>query len=704
MDKPLPHTISRYKDGVKQSREAMARQWSQYIVLNYAMDDGQVVDTLFENEAAYTHGMIAQLKSLMTGTVRAPFHVNKNLLQAKRVNVDSFRQIIKRLDEWYWAQVIPGFDISKYHCNTPQDDIQVVQEKNRTPPSLVCILASRLSWFNFVYGSYYQHNYWCDTQEHLDVYDAKKFYDDFQHHTVRRGVDHDYLMQLLPRALDMTYDYLETKDFIGKLQFKYQLPRILAEMNIVSSAGIRPGPVSQRLGEVDGNPIIGTVLGSKAIQLALAAKEHQAWVRYTLEGQIIPLENYNTIQLKFERKMAYAGNLVKLRKLRRKKREFYMPGPKHCIHSLWCSKERMLLERGKVINIGRNWWHGGALQMAQMLNYDVPGMMWFEADHDQYDKHINDWLLQLYVITGMHYYDLDRLSEEERFLFFRAFAELRFNITCKMTSHLMKDVWSIVEGTLYSGGPETSPAGSWVNLMMFSLFLVHVMTERPALAQPLRMAIKSRLIFIVIYGDDHLYSAPGKLAPYVGIDAFSVFLEKYFGAILRDQMSHMKFFTELDAFGGMTHIGPKFLKRHFIRGRPGELAVLPFKPLQETMPRLLAPKSSYAIDAILSSIGQAWDTQFTNPFSYNMILFFYRQHMKQVNLTHEEVLRAVDWKTASNRDLLRKNDLSIDHFKKFPDYEYCRRELHVYDQSKIDYIQNLRDRNLYAYEMSDCDE
>jgi len=691
LELPREARIPRFLDGVRRSREAMFREWVEQTTAQYSLSDGQVLDNLMRNNYAAHEALLDGVRAAVTGNIREPFHVPQTDKPVPRVNIDCFKHILVALDQMYFRRLLGETPVQRYHYKGPQDDIRVIQERIRNPLSLKELCMRRVSLYNYVYGKYYGYDYWCDTKEDYGPYNAQKFYEDFQFETVIRDERHVALMQWFPRALQMTNDYVGTTKLRGTMKFDYPLPRIIAEMNLNSSSGIRPGGTTVTAYHLA--PVIAKPTGLKYIQVIEAAQAHAKWVRKTLSGDEIPLDNYNVIKLKQERKVKYMGNVENLKKLRIKKREFFIPGLVHVIHSLWLSKDRMLAERGKVVNIGRVWWHGGALQFAQMMNYDVPDMVWWEADYDKYDKHINDWTLQAYVLSGMQYYDMDLMSSEERFLFFRAHAELIFNMNAKVTAHLLSDVWSIVNGVLYSGGPETSPAGSWINVLMFTLFLVHVMDRHPGVAKAIAYAVNMRLINIAVYSDDHLYCAPRRLAKFVNIREFGKFLKSYFGASLRDEMEFTTFLTVPNTIGGFERLGPKFLKRYFIAGGPGETLVLPYKPMVDTIERLLAPKSNLSIDAILAAIGQAWDTMFTNPLAYDVCKEYYRLHIKHDSRTPAQILATIDVRDPAVVGYMKKLNLVPEDFLRFPDYALGRKHQHEYDPEKINYRVDMTRRN-----------
>jgi len=554
-------------------------EYLQEVVRKYAMSDGDIVKLMDQNYEAEMSLLMSSLRSQQQKIIRPPFPVNVSVKPKPRVDIDLFKPQLRMIDQWYMSRFIPTIKMEDYWYRDERDDV-VMMTQTRIP-SLTEMCARRMSLYNFVYGRYGGLPYWCDTHEVMDVSCLQDLFNDFSVDNVRRGPEYQELIRMMPRALEFLYDMLGTRRYFKKLTFDYNPARIISEMNLGSSSGIRPGPSTVKVltDEVEFNV---KVSGKKLLHLGTAIKAHMTWVRDARNGGTLPLENYNVIKLKQERKLAYMGSVAELEKIRRKKREFFIPGLVHTIHSSWLSKNRMLMERGNVINVGRSWWQGGALQFAQYMNYDIPDMGWSEGDYFHHDKHINDFLLQAYIASGAVYYDYENMSDADRFLYFRANSELIFNIVVKPTCHVIPGVWSVIYGSLYSGGPETSPAGSWCTAIMFCFFLVYVMMRHPGLVAPITECLKVRLISISVYGDDHLYSYPLMLESYLREERFAEFSTQYFGCVIRDNMVHRRFLSVPNKTGGLAVVGPKFLKRYFIAGEATDPAVLPFKPMVET--------------------------------------------------------------------------------------------------------------------------
>jgi len=215
------------------------------------------------------------------------------------------------------------------------------------------------------------------------------------------------------------------------------------------------------------------------------------------------------------------------------------------------------------------------------------------------------------------------MASGEKMLFLRANAEALINMVCKPTVHV-GGVWQIIVGVLYSGGKETSHAGSWITALCFCIYIVDTMTIYPMRAQYILECLKRGYIRICVYGDDHLWCCPKRVSDILNETLFAACLKKYMHMEIQDILSHDVFLSTWNRVTGeLVHAGPKFLRRYFICGDDGELPVLPFKPTSDSLQKALAPKTEYVPDLILSVVGQAWDSQFTNPVSYKCLSFLY---------------------------------------------------------------------------------
>jgi len=486
----------------------------------------------------------------------------------------------------------------------------------------------------------------------------------------------------MAEALDMVIDRLETRKFFKTFKFQYH-PRmaVAAATRLRSSAGIRPGPHFKFV-ESDCNISCGTG-GKKLEQLETAVRGYHKWMMAVHQGERPVLENYCIIKMKAEWRFAYMAREEELQGLPNKAREFFIPGMQHNIHSYIMMEKRMIIERGNAINIGRRWFYGGAYEMALYLNYDLPRMNWNEGDFYKFDKHIVDWLLKIYIGTTTLYYDPASMNKQERSMYTFMMETLMYNITVKTTCHL-GDFWRVMRGVMYSGGKETSHGDSWIVLLVFCLYLVHTMTVYPTMRAAIMKAIERKLIAIVVYGDDHIWSSP-QVLPMLSEHTFADFVKDFVGMKIRDIIIHKRFLSEVDwDTGELRKIGPKFLKRYFIAG--DIVPVMPFKPYNESLIRLLIANQTPQ-DFVLSAIGQAWDTMGTNRVAYDAIEYVFRYNLDRTHCTPAQILAERESTMegqAEMEKLRRKIHAAGKKGLKFPSYKKLR-SLHKHDKEKVDH-------------------
>jgi len=367
----------------------------------------------------------------------------------------------------------------------------------------------------------------------------------------------------------------------------------------------------------------------------------------------------------------------------------------HQLNSTWINGARIKLERGNICNIGRVWWNGGALEFARYMNYDIPGLNYYEGDYIAHDKHIVDWLLMVYQATNLVYFDFTRMTENEKKAFIFANADTMFNMVVKPTCHT-GNVWRILKGYLYSGGKETSNAGSFCTMLCFAIFLCYQMSQYPGLASQIMECIEGNFISIAIYGDDHLWCAPRVFRGILDEVQFARVSKLLFGMEIQDIMEYEHFLSKPNLRNGdFIRRGPKFLKRYFIAGDVCE--VLPYKPASETFSKLFAPTSSIVLDSILRTIGQAWDTMFTNEVSYLGCRLVYRELVKLDTRTPFQILLDLDPDDPNIHLMAKKLNMDVNILLAgFPDYNERREQFHVYDSNKVRFV--LEDPRAQLYE------
>jgi len=678
IDPIVPFMIPRLVDGVSRKLASMYGEMTARLTRDYSIAGGKVLPNLAPNVTAHLDNLMRASNAFDSSVIRPQFAYNNAVRTTPRVDSSFLTSVTQRLDRWYFGRL--GMNVDKFIWRTDADNLDY---QPGVVPTLQELAFKQLSFSHYCCGKRYGYHSWCATTESITPEDVLNNFEEFSVDNSTRDAGYDAAKKYFPAALHMLFDtFYKTRNLFKKVNFGYNPVACVLEMNLMASSGIRPGESKSFM--AGKTPVRISPIGKKIEQIPHAVRTHYKWVQETMKGGSEYLPSYCVIKIKAERKCGYAKDIRGLAKLQHKKREFNTTNTLNQLHSTWINGPRIKLERGNAMNIGRKWWNGGALEFARYMNYDMKGMRWYEGDYIGHDKHIKDYLLMLYQATNVVYYDWENMTPEQQYLFLLANAQAMFNMVVRPTCHT-GNVWRILKGYLYSGGKETSSAGSFITIFTFSVYLCHTMRLYPALAKKILRSLEMGLILIAAYGDDHLWCAPASLENVLNEDTFASISHEFFGMIVQDKMSHKQFLSIPDDLTGeFKLVGPKFLKRYFIAGL--DCPVLPYKPCSETVSKLLAPTSGLPFDTLIRSIGQAWDTMFTNPVSYHMCYFVYRDMLRQDRRTPKQIFAQLTSEADDYRSICKK--LNIDFgvmLQGFPDYNERRLEYHSWDSEKTDF-------------------
>jgi len=559
----------------------MYAEMTARIMSDYSMELGCVIKNTRPNYLAHLENLMYASTKFDIDVIRPQFEYHNKFTIQPRIDSSFMREAVHRFDKWYFRR-LGIHKIKKYLWYDSNSELPGTGVK-----SLKELCVKQLSWSHYCLGRRYGFYSWLNTNENFTDEDIFNNYHEFSHDNSTRGEGYYLARRHLSRALDLSYTHLlKTQRHFGTLKFDYNPMRCVMEMNLMASSGIRPGPSDTHV--VGEHKVTVTAIGKKIEQLPAAMYAHRNWVRDLSRGNMRHLPSHCVIKIKVERKCGYARTPAGLAKLPHKKREFFMTNTLHQLNSTWINGARIKLERGNVINVGRIWWNGGAYEFAKLLNYDVPKMNWYEGDYRAHDKHIVDYLLMVYQATNMAYFDFDKMTPAEREMFVYANMDTMFNMVVKPTCHT-GDVWRILSGYLYSGGKETSHAGSFCTMLCFMIFICIQMENYPAVAAQILRCLELGFIMIAIYGDDHLWCAPRKFVGILDEVTFARVSREVFGMEITEIMHHERFLSVPDErTGEFLYVGPKFLKRHFIAS--DICPVVAYKSASETFANYWLPQ------------------------------------------------------------------------------------------------------------------
>jgi hypothetical protein len=343
-------------------------------------------------------------------------------------------------------------------------------------------------------------------------------------------------------------------------------------------------------------------------------------------------------------------------------------------------KERMKFERGAMITIGISGWWGGWYQLATLLKYNNPDLFWVDGDVKALDKHIPDFMLYVYLSAGARYWAWDSFNKHQRVFLKRIYLLLEYHMVNKITLQ-PGELWRMIIGVMYSGGPETSHGDSWIMAVIFYTYIEFVILRYSEHEAVIRACLVARFIYIIVYGDDHIWCCPKRLRDIINAESFARFLKDIWGMELRDFREYEQLISEVDiATGVFRYKGPKFLKRYFIRSSdPGMAPIVPYKETLEPLLKMCIVSNHEGMPGlILKSIGQAWDSMGTNPLIYEGAKAAFQYASSVCTETPMDIFRRLKKSTSPVDRKLVKNMLRKCHmgeeemFESFPSLQTLR--------------------------------
>jgi len=643
-----------------------------HLISNYTLDANydpvQIVD--IRNVAKDVRRAAFQFFSTESNTlISAPFLYNNN---PKPMDIHSFKRlepIVRELDRMFFKAIGITVLDGDYSLDNMTLRKMILQQR---------------SLYMTYYGTFGGNRAVINTMSNLDSSKVIKLFAEFSNDGISRAGFRE-VCKILPRALHMLDDLLQTQKFYGKVPFHFD-PGMLVHFvtNPLAAAGIRPGNNSSYKKYKDTN-YIHTVSGKKVDNFAYYAERFVQFMARVLEYGMDYVESepdfddlfefFCVIRVKNEAKFCYPPTAKACEELLNKCREFFIPNLMQQFLSKFLMTPRQLLERGDVIRIGQKWNHGESQRFAVYLHAFDPRMVWYTGDFKKLDKSIRDWALSLYIMSGKKYFDVSGSKFSTNFIE-DLFVILCEHINVKIVNHIGDSIWTLMRSFMYSGGYETSHGDSWVVLLSFTLYIAYTCDRNPYYAEKIMQCFGS-LIRIVVYGDDHVWSCPVELSAILSEDKYGKFVNEFMGMTIRDAQKLTSFFSTVGLNGELVYAGVVFLKRYFIKqilvNKKNFPIVYPFKPTHESIIKLLCNKDGNEHTYFHQAIGQAYDTLGTNPISYNMIHRFYlywgRTLSEEPSLLFKRAFSIGDH--AEMKRLMNKTNLTLEQLRRgFPSREY----------------------------------
>jgi hypothetical protein len=403
--------------------------------------------------------------------------------------------------------------------------------------------------------------------------------------------------------------------------------------------------------------------GTKALLYEASVREvHRVF--YDLANWVLPVyQPLNVNKIKEEARLLHMKPVEEIYKSMYRAREFYIPAVSLALIAELLHKERMKFERGAMITIGISGWWGGWYQLAKLLHYDNPLLFWADGDVKALDKHIPDFMLYVYLSAGARYWAWDSFNSHQRVFLKRIYLLLQYHMVNKITLQ-PGELWRLIIGVMYSGGPETSHGDSWIMAALFFSYIEYVILQHPDHEAYIRACMIARFIYIIIYGDDHVWCCPLSLRHIINVRGLADFLLSIWKMELRDYKEYDHLLSEVDlATGVFRYKGPRFLKRYFIKSPfEGSAPVVPYKETLEPMLRMCIVSNREGIPGlILKTIGLAWDAMGTNPIIHEAARSAYEFAVANCDETPLQIFNRLSASTCPTHRKLVKNMLRKVH-------------------------------------------
>jgi hypothetical protein len=556
-------------------------------------------------------------------------------------------------------------------------------------PSLKVLCLRMRSWTNLAFAGDKDGPYTVHSMSNLYPIKLPRMLERFDKPTRYTTQNMRSITHLWPGALDMLYHAMGTRSAFGTQVWDYEEAKEAAVLGItkLTASGLRSGP--RLTAELPGGlKVVGSATGKKVDQLPYAVKELDKTRDLLFKDKTYtPPDAAAQISLKDEawNKMGMAYQEAK--DLAMKLRPFYIIGVFQYLMAAMCLKFRQIVERGRVIKIGINFWFGGATAFAMSVAFDDPNIIFEDGDFKHLDSTLHMILLMLYVTQASVYFNWKAMTETNRLLlkaFFRICGE---RLSIKVT-HFFSTIWRVVYGGMPSGAYETSHGDSWIVAFLYFLYVKQVMERYPERVTQIRELYRLFRCGIVVYGDDHVLFTHRDVHDIINESGFARFVSEFWGMKIRD-IHRAKFLTVPNRFSGeIDEPGIVFLKRYFVDRSSVFTAkeikvhsispVVPYRPLGALIMKLAYGKADEKslVEYIVSSIGMAYDTQGTNKVAYEFCKHIYLDLSRHVDGRIQDVLKefmakmAAEGKDAYVTRLMRTAAISEnDIVRGFPTWE-----------------------------------
>jgi len=455
------------------------------------------------------------------------------------------------------------------------------------------------------------------------------------------------MVHLFPQALELVVHFIGSREHFRKHSPELDMEKIVMKMYLGSAAGKNgEGKTIKMVSPTGVQEVKVTASGKKYEIIYQCVEEVAAWLNedgrrpFATWSQAVKSENY----------FATAANLAEKEG---KGRTFVIGGPRTLLleHILG---GRRVWELGGSIGIGRSWSRGGMDAVLKLLGIfeDPFSKIINELDITKLDQSVKDVLINLYWTFSEAYYRKDTTYEVVK----KVVKYLIEEFTQRVTS-MGHGIWALIIGGVPSGALHTSHMDTWILLFIFCLFLLYTIEANPSMSKELWKAIMEKIVNLILYGDDNWYVNPPHLNHLLNVYQFKAFLKSHFEMESRDERTGHSVISIPQ--GGFFKVKGAVYLRHYCVLNPnleqGQARYIPYRPLDEIAMKVAwgrEPRKRDLVNIILSTLGHAYGTYGSNPYTYQWLKCVYHHAIEMMRIPETRVLDMMIER--AEKDVIRK--------------------------------------------------
>jgi len=644
----FPHRVSqlifRYKDGVKKTYPEMFEEFLHQISHKWCLHKGSIIPLEGDQQVLEALQTITMNVGPNQVPVPAPFEgslpvqkqyvLNENILRPYRewdmIYYAKYYGIVKPEAWWrehIWKEIREN---GKLYVGTPwKDEVKDLLINSMRIASFYNKAFAGVS----IEGKLYKHNYF--SQQDLYPKKLEKLlakYNKFTHilpPLMRENKN------ILPLAIDMMVKDEEWDKMFETVEWSYEKAiKECIQIAVAAASGGRPGKEREPEEIRPGFYKHVTIKGKKHEQIFFVGKVFDEAVLVFFESGVWKLPPpYYKIVIKSEMQHAETITVEELEKISMKAREYFIPDLATIIQAQLVHGHRQKIERGKLIQIGKDWNKGGMEYFAKYFRYKDPEMRYITFDISAYDTSVLKVFLHIYSRWSKVYMKFKTKADKR--LFEAMLNEATHRLATKVTQ-MVGNIWRVIDGVMPSGAFETSHGDSWITALVYYCMFAYYKTTDVEFRKRYNKLKAEGKVMLAVYGDDNVLGFHEDLSPwFTEKKNVTNFFFGFAGFTIRDFILHKQFLSEIDGRGGLKYKGVVFLQKYAVKtpakfqGYVGMPSVVHYRPMEVNLKKFAKGSGDERtdLDYFLSTITGVYDNPFNQAW-YDACAHMYKAFMQ----------------------------------------------------------------------------